>query len=168
MALYTLDGEWARVAALAKTPLAGEIRLAWWAEAVECFAAGGAADHPALAALGAEAAQAIQPELQAVIDSRQAALESPGPSEAAEAAVMAAAARLLDPLSTQVDFRAAAHAFVARHTHALDAANAALAHLPAQAFPAVAHVTLLRCGDRRPGELEKRLRIVWAVVRGRL
>ena len=145
VALYTLDGEWRRVAALVSTPLAGEIRLAWWSEALDRFAAGGAADHPALAALGAEAAGALMPWLQATIEARRVALEAQGPSEAAEIAVMTAAAKLLDP----------------------DAPDD-LRRLSVAAFPAVAHKTLARvyASGRQPGELEKRFRVAWAVARG--
>ena len=44
-------------------------------------------------------------------------------------------------------------------------ANRALARLPAAAFPAVAHAALHRTGESEP---MKRLRLTWAVLRGRL
>ena len=142
VALYSLDGEWRRVAALVTTPLAGEIRLAWWSEAVERFAAGGAADHPALEALGRPAATALQDQLQAAIEAYRQALETERPAEAADAAIVAAAARLLDPDTPQSD----------------------------KAFPAIAHRALARAyaKGRTPGPLEKRLRITWAVLMGRV
>lgn len=168
VALYALDGEWARVAGAVSTPLAGEIRLAWWRDAVEAFAAGGPAEHPALEALGREAAASLQPLLLVSIEARHAGLEGEGSNETAVAALMAAAARLLDPASPPGAARAAAHAWAAGHSHALAAANDELKQLPEKAFPAVAHVTLVRVEGRPLGGIEKRLRIAWAVLRGRL
>ncbi len=161
-ALYTLDGEWARVAAAVTTPLAGEIRLAWWSEALERLAAGGTAEHPALAALGQPAAAALRPLLEQVIGARREALEDPAAGEAAAPTLMLAAARLLDPSTPEAPIRAAMSTG--------QTAKADLRRLPAQAFPALAHLTLARAYDRgrTPGELEKRLRITWAVLTGRL
>ena len=44
-------------------------------------------------------------------------------------------------------------------------ANAALKALPAEAFPAVAHVGLLRADEPEP---LKRLRLIWATLTGRV
>jgi len=169
VALYTLDGEWARVAGAVTAPLAGEIRFAWWSEALERFAAGGAADHPALAALGRDAASHLRPLLDQAIDVRRAALEDPTVSEAAKVSLMLAAARLLDPSAAEEPVRKVAQAWPDA-PDLLTAANKALRALPVAAFPAVAHATLARAyaGGRKPGALEKRLRITWAVLTGRL
>ncbi|MFV4733664.1 squalene/phytoene synthase family protein, partial [Mycobacterium tuberculosis] len=120
VALYALDDAWARVAAQVTTPLAGEIRLAWWRDAVESFAAGGPAEHPALEALGREAAARLQPWLQSVIEAGHAdleALEDQGDAaaeariDAGEGLLMAAAASLLDPFSAPESIRHAARAW---------------------------------------------------------
>jgi phytoene synthase len=162
VALYALDGEWIRVAGAVTSPLAGEIRFAWWSEALERFANGGPAEHPALAALGRDAASALRPWLDQAIDARRAALEDPAAADAARFAVISAAARLLDPSAPQDTVRRAAEAG--------PAANRELHRLPVSAFPAIAHLTLARvyAKGRTPGALEKRLRITWAVLTGRL
>ena len=53
---------------------------------------------------------------------------------------------------------------------ALEAANAAIRDLPVAAFPAVAYAALARpyAAGAEPSELGKRLRLTWAVVRGRV
>ena len=139
VALYILDLDW-RAATAQPNALAGEIRLAWWREAVERVAAGGPPDHPALEAFGQEAVRQLEPELVAALDA-YTDREIGG----ASAAVRAAAVKLLDPNST-------------------------VQEPSVQAFPALAHLALapVYARGRTPGELEKRLRITWAVLRGRL
>jgi phytoene synthase len=176
VALYTLDGEWSRVKAAAKTPLAGEIRFAWWREALERFVASGAAEHPAIGALGAQAAHDLQGLLQQVIDARVDDLEGEQ-SAAGDIALMAAAARLLHPATPDGATHHAARAWFAARAgmdeeakRNLEIAGQASKAIPVAAFPAVAHVALVPAyaEGQRPGELGKRLRITWAVLRGRL
>jgi len=52
----------------------------------------------------------------------------------------------------------------------LGEAKATLADLPVAAFPAVAYATLARpyAAGKTPSELSKRIRLTWAVVRGRI
>jgi phytoene synthase len=59
---------------------------------------------------------------------------------------------------------------VARARQALAAAGAPIAALPVEAFPAVAHLALARgyLAGREPSEIEKRVRLTWAVLRGRV
>jgi 15-cis-phytoene synthase len=59
---------------------------------------------------------------------------------------------------------------LSRARQALAAARAQVAALPVEAFPAVAHLALAGgyLADREPSELEKRARLMWAVVRGRV
>lgn len=177
VALYSLDGEWARVAGAVTTPLAGEIRFAWWSEALERFAAGAPAEHPALAALGREAVGRLLAPLEAVVEARRLALDGGAPSDAADVALMAAAIRLLDPEAPEAATLGAARAWAAARSddpasalNWLAGAEPGLCDLSVAAFPAVAHVTLARAyaAGRRPGELEKRARITWAVLRGRV
>jgi phytoene synthase len=169
VALYTLDGEWARIAGAITAPLAGEIRFAWWSETLERFADGGPAEHPALAALGREAASALRPLLEQAIDGYRTPLEDPAAPSAAKIAVVLAATRLLDPSAPEEPVRKAALAWPTTPA-ALPPANAELRRLPVAAFPAVAHVTLARAyaTGRTPGAVEKRMRITWAALTGRL
>jgi phytoene synthase len=177
VALYTLDNEWRRAAKAVKTPLAGEIRLAWWSETLDRFAAGGSAEHPALTALGAETVRALMPWLQTAIEARRVALETEGPCEAAEIAAMTAAVRLLDAGSPEEAVLEAARAWGDRHDGdraemkaRLSRVSEDLRRLPVAAFPAVAHVALVRAYGQglHPGELEKRLRLAWATICGRV
>jgi phytoene synthase len=59
---------------------------------------------------------------------------------------------------------------IARVRQALVAARAPIAALPVEAFPAVAHLALASgyLVGREPSELEKRARLTWAVLRGRV
>jgi phytoene synthase len=50
-ALYAFNYEIARVRELITQPMAGEVRLQWWSEALGSLAAGGSAGHPVLGAL---------------------------------------------------------------------------------------------------------------------
>jgi 15-cis-phytoene synthase len=59
---------------------------------------------------------------------------------------------------------------MARARSALTAARPAIAALPVEAFPAVAHVALAvgYLAGHEPSEFEKRARLTWAVLRGRV
>ncbi len=108
MALYALNDELARVADSVTQPLLGEMRFAWWREALEEAAAGRPRAHPVLAAI-APALQSGAVRLQdlgEIIDARHRDLEpAPFADEAAltayidatAVALMRAAAVLLAP-----------------------------------------------------------------------
>ena len=122
LALYALNDEIARVAESVRLPMLGEMRFAWWREAVEEAAAGRPRIHPVL--------QAISPLLQsgavstrdvdAILTARHLDLE-PQPFadetalvaylDATAGAVMRAAARLLDPAAPPGSVRSAARAW---------------------------------------------------------
>jgi len=68
--------------------------------------------------------------------------------------------------SPNANIAAAAFAWAAYLPATLPKANQDLADLPSAAFPAVAYATLVRA--EKPDPLTKRLRIAWAVLRGRL
>jgi phytoene synthase len=57
-----------------------------------------------------------------------------------------------------------------RAADALKSARDEVAALPVAAFPALAYATLARCyvRGRNPSELEKRMRLLWSSLRGRL
>ena len=201
--LYLLDAELAKVARAVKDPLMGDIRLAWWREALEVAGGAGAGRHPAIAALSpavqagwidplalAELAEARRAELEPFAD--EAALCAH--LEATDGALMALAAGLLSPgmersglvqaglawgwLKTPLKPAAWAEVsdeeIVAHRRHraldALAAARPVLAALPAEAFPAVAHLALVKpyAGGRELSELGKRLRVLKASLTGRL
>lgn len=201
VALYAFDGELARAVVGRKEPLAAEIRLTWWLEAVgKLFDGAGAGGHPVLQALdGAIQRHGLsRAPLEAMVEARYALLEpGPCPDRAAleafvdgtEGAVMALAIAVLARADAQ-GVRPAAQALGLTRLVRLDAerlpadwpADAALAQarvlfnesrpalsaLPVEAFPAVAHLTLLRAylAGREPPGLERRLRITWAALTG--
>lgn len=152
IALYAFEHELSRIPQAVTEPLMGEIRLTWWAEAVaEIFEGRAVRRHPVTLALAQAAKRGLPREpLDTMIEARFA-------GRADAAAVMAAAAALLGSPKAQVE--AAARGDLAQ-------ANRDLRDLPAAAFPAVAHATLARA--KAPSAMEKRLRLTWAVVMGRL
>ncbi len=109
--IYALNDELARVGESVSQSLAGEIRLAWWRDRIDDLYAGRAgAAHPVLQALAPDIASGRLPRepLEALIEARHADLEArPFADDAALApyldgtagAVMAMAARVLDPAS---------------------------------------------------------------------
>lgn len=109
LALYAFEDAIRSIAGAVSTPMLGEIRFAWWSEAVDEIAAGKPArSHPVLTAIAPLLARGrLRPEpLHRLITARHADLDTdPFPDEAAlnrfladaYAAPMQAAADLLDP-----------------------------------------------------------------------
>ena len=197
VALYALDRELARIPRLVAEPLAGEIRFAWWREALEEIDAGaGVGAHPVLQALADVARRRglKLAELEPALDLHARRLDpEPFADEAAveawlggAASVAAAAVRILDPSADPAHASAAAMAwtlarsdlegrigFDAARLDALFARLLARARnearrLSAAAFPAVAHAALARARSDRPEGLRARLRLVLAVTTGRI
>lgn len=183
IALYAFDNELARAPRVASNALLGEIRLTWWREALdEIFEGRPVRHHPTAQAVAAAIARHGLPRapLEAMIDARYRELDATpmSPDEALDWARGTAgqaaevAARIMDP-SAQAGRATAAGAVwaLARRDLAADPGETALARadarlLSAAAFPAVAHTTLaLRPAN---SELAKRLRVTWAVARGRI
>lgn len=192
-ALYAFDGELARAPRTASNPLVAEMRLAWWREAVDEIASGAPVRrHPvALALASAVQAFGLAPAgLEALVDARYRELEG-RPMSLDEAlawaegsgggcAVLAAA--ILDPASDPVAARAGGAAWsisrlvltaglspeVAREP--LEARLKAAAGVSAAAFPAIAHAALARdrLRGRRPSALRDRLKLMGAVLAGRV
>jgi phytoene synthase len=193
MALYAFDHELERVRSVTSQPMLGEIRLAWWREAVEeAFAGKIPRAHPTVQMLSAAIARRELPPdaFFAVIEARARDLDAAPLGEAdalayadaAAAPIMRLAARVLDP-AADADLSSFARAWaVARLKVAgrlapevdapriVTAALAAAPRLSADAFPAVAHAALAAAyaGGRAPSALAKRLSLVRAVARGRL
>ena len=113
LALYAFEDAIRSIAAAVSTPMLGEIRFAWWSEAIEEIAADKPARaHPVLAGVDAALrAGRLKPEpLHTLIAARHADLDpAPFPDAAhfdrflqgAYAAPMQAAAGLLDPAAQQ-------------------------------------------------------------------
>ena len=200
VALYALNYELSRAAEVASQPLIGEMRLAWWREAVEEIGENRPVRrHPVALALAECVRRRGLPraDLEALVDGRLRELE-PWPLgedevldylDATAGWLMTLAARVLAG-EAPPDLRQAgrawglagllriggrlptgweegARAAVAR---TIRAATATLSDLPVAAFPAVAYATLARpyAAGAAPSELSKRVRLTWAVARGRL
>lgn len=177
--------------------LMGEIRLAWWRENLEAIEKPGPHRHPVLNALSGPIrdGRLSRSALEVMVEARHADLDPDAlGDDAARAAyvrdtaeaVMIQAARLLDAAAKPEMLASAARAwgwagFVrakrvapeaarSRIVDALKAARVEVRQLPVAAFPAAAYATLapLYLRGREASELEKRLRLVWATVRGRV
>ena len=158
IALYAFDYELGRARRATSSPLLAEIRLTWWSEMLdEAYGLGPVRRHPTAQALAAAITRRTLPRgpLEAALDAR-----AEGDEPAAAGAIAEAAALALDPAA---DRQAARVAGAAWRGGSQPAARQAARRLSAAAFPAIAHVAL------RPGsELSRRLRLTWAVARGRL
>lgn len=193
VAIYAFDHELARAPKVASNALLGEIRLTWWREVLdEAYGDRPVRHHPAALALAGAIARRGLPRtpLEAMIDARYRELD-PAPMNLADAlewaertggAAAEAAALVLDPAADVDKARQAGKAWAIGRLMGTagmegEAAQAALAQalangqgLSVAAFPAAAHAALarVRAKGRRPSDLEARLRLFWAVLRGRL
>lgn len=191
IALYAYDHELARAPRVATNPLMGEIRLTWWREVLdETFEGRHVRHHPTAQALAEIVRRRGLPRepLEAMIDARYRELDAK-PMTLDDALAWAqgtggsaatAAALVLAPDADLAKARSGGAAWAIGRlmgTAGLTGpeARSALAQalreaggLAPEAFPAVAHATLARqrARGRRPGELEARLRVFWAVLRG--
>jgi phytoene synthase len=193
MALYAFDRELERARTAVSEPMLGEIRLAWWQEAVDdAFAGRAPRAHPVVEALDL-AVRRRAPDatlFEALIDARGRELD-PDPfdadagahAEASEGSVMALAGAMLDPQATADQFRAAGRAWGlsrlvlgGRLSEAASArvgaeVSAALAQAPKlspEAFPATAYAIFARDYVAGRAPRFQRPRLIWAVARGRL
>lgn len=189
IALYAYDHELARAPKVASNPILGEIRLTWWREMLdEAYEGRPVRQHPTAQALagvirrhGLERAM-----LEAMIDARYRELD-PSPMSETEALDWARdtggwaavlAAQILDPESPAQTAAAAGGVWMLRRAfderadlrmaigRLMSAATIDARFISAAAFPAVAHATLAMHPTRTG--LGKRLRLTWAVARGRL
>lgn len=183
IAIYAYDHELARAPKVASNPLLGEIRLTWWREMLdETYEGRHVRHHPTARALADVIRRLDLPRepLEAMIDARYRELDATPmtPDEAVDWArgtagrAAAVAARILDPVTAFERAVAAGAAWaLAKREPGLvaglaEAARADVNALSAAAFPAVAHAALAL----KPGgsEFAKRLRLTWAVARGRI
>jgi phytoene synthase len=183
VAIYAFDHELARAPKVASNPLLGEIRLTWWREALdEIYEGRHVRHHPtaqALAEVVKRHGLAREP-LEAMIDARYRELDAT-PMSGAEAVAWAqetagraaeVAARILDAAGAAERARSGGALWaLGRRDPALVSERAAEARadalaLSAAAFPAVAHAALTL--QPAASEFGKRLRLTWAVARGRI
>lgn len=184
IAIYAYDHELARAPKVASNPLLGEIRLTWWREALDEIYEGRAVRlHPTAQALADVVRRhGLQREpLEAMIDARYRELDASPMTEDealtwARGTAGAAAELAVQVLDANADIsaaRASGAAWALGHrgvqaalASEFAAAQTAAPRLSAAAFPAVAHASLALRPTR--SELAKRLRLTWAVARGRL
>jgi phytoene synthase len=190
--LYAFDLELARAPRVTTSSMTADIRLTWWCEALdEIFGGGAVRAHPVVQALASivGAHGLDKAPLEAMIAARRDALFTPVADRAGaiawadDVAGSAAwlAACILDPAVPDAPVRLAGRltglATLARSglnfkgmaellADTREGANRAIATIPAVAFPAVAAGALARHADA--SELTRRLRLTWAVARGRL
>jgi len=193
VALYAYDHELARAPRIASNPLLGEVRLTWWREVLdEIFEGRPVRRHPTAQALAVAVERRSLPRapLEAMIDARYREAD-PAPLDAHEALAWAQssggeaaalALAVLDPGSPR-DAAMAAGAAWALARRAADEpqlkneverlmrkARDGARQVSAEGFPALAHAVFApsRARGRAPSRLLSRMRIVWAVARGRL
>lgn len=159
VALYAFDHELARAGRVASNPLLAEVRLTWWGEVLdEVFEGRPVRRHPTALALAEAVGRRGLPRepLEAAVDAWIDGRDADAAGAVAEAAALA--------LDAGVDREAAQIAGRAWRTGVDAEAKAAARRLSAEAFPAAAHAVL---HGRRRGEVGRRLRVTWAVLRGR-
>lgn len=178
VALYAFDHELARAPKVASNPLIGEIRLTWWREALDEIYEGRAIRrHPTAEALAiaVEHHGLDRALLETLVDARYRELDKT-PMDAAEALAWAretagqaavVAATILDPGADAESARPAGAAWALARAgqpfaDELAQARRSVRRLSAAAFPAAAHAALVGA------DFSNRLRLTWAVVRGRL
>jgi phytoene synthase len=196
LALYAFDLELRRAARVTTSPQTAEIRLAWWADAVDTMAANEAPPaHPVAQALSAAALRRRLPpqDLHRVIEARRQRLYGPPRSlvdamswaDATHGLIASLAARILAPkadpapaalagrtegLGALLAEGASVSGLREARDQALTAANQALVGWPAAGFPAAALATLARTAapGRGASPTGRRVRLIWAVARGRI
>ena len=193
IAIYAFDHELARAPRVATNPMMGEIRLTWWREVLdEVFEAFAVRHHPTAQAL----AKVVQRRgisrdlLEPLIDARYRELD-PRPMNLKDAmtwaentggSVAVLAGQILDASASTGKLRSGGQAWsigMLMGTAGLSGneSQAALVQaladsrgISAAAFPAIAHATLARprSRGRRSGPLDARLRVLAAVLSGRV
>jgi phytoene synthase len=195
VALYAFDHELARAEAATSNQMAAEIRLTWWGETIsEAIAGRPVRRHPTAEALADVVRTHSLPEapFMSMIEARGAILgrhnlaveEAVAWSKASQGGLAQLAAEMLGAGETASQAEAAGTVWglallrrarrAANLDEALrdalpDARERARA-LPAAAFPAALMAALARADLRSqtPSEVEKRLRLAWASLTGRL
>jgi phytoene synthase len=168
IALYSFDHELRRAPLMTSKSLLAEIRLTWWGEVLDQIYGGQPVRaHPTAQALAAAVGRRSLPRepLDVALDARLYALEGDRDAGEVEAAgaIAEAAAVALDAGVDREAVRALGQAWRAGALSAEAKQDAK--RVSAAAFPAVAHAAL---AGRGGGDLARRLRLTWAVARGRV
>lgn len=176
IALYAFEAELLAIPTRVTQPLLAEMRYTWWTEQMEgVFANTPRLGHPVLEALTAAVARhgLDRAPFDALIEAHVGRVHGePHDLDAFYVGPMQIAVRMLAGAEHEASVVEAGRVWGLAQTGRADeakalrpAADRALKPLPAAAFPAVAHAAL--AGDEQPEPL-KRLRLLWAVLRGRI
>lgn len=176
IALYAFEAELMAIPTRVTQPLLAEMRYVWWREQMDgVFAGVPRKGHPVLEALTDIVARhgLERAPFDALIEAHVGRVHgAPHDLEAFYVGPMLAAARILAGPDATPGVAEAGRVRGLSQTGRLNearalrpAANRALKDLPAAAFPAVASAALLRPEAPEP---VKRLRLTWAVLRGRI
>ncbi len=197
IALYAFDHELARASIVTSSDIAAEIRLTWWLDVLEeIYSGAGVRRHPVAEGLAAVARTRALPRapFEAIIDARVQLLgrshlgidEALAWAAGAEGSAARLAAQILDPAGDSAlaapagvvwglvllrrSGKAGGPEFEHRLRQALGEARRTAYRLSAPAFPAALVATLARADLRSPSasELEKRARLAWSALTGRL
>lgn len=174
--LYAFEAELMAIPSRVTQPLLAEMRYRWWADQMDgVFAGTPRKGHPVLAALTDMAARRSldRAPFDALIEAHVGRVHGePHDLDAFYVGPMQAAVQVLVGRGHEGAAAAAGRLRGLSQTGRLDevqaarkTANAALQALPAAAFPAVAAAALTRPDEPEPF---KRLRMFWAVLRGRV
>nr|WP_315050957.1 squalene/phytoene synthase family protein [uncultured Brevundimonas sp.] len=176
IALYAFEAELLAIPTRVTQPLLAEMRYTWWADQMDgVFSGEPRLGHPVLEALTAAVGrhELDRAPFDALIEAHIGRVHGePHDLDAFYLGPMQAATQVLagpghaDAVIEAGRMRGLAQTGRADEARALrPAANRALKALPAQAFPAVAYAALVRTDAPEP---VKRLRLTWAVLRGRV
>lgn len=176
IALYAFEAELMAIPTRVTQPLLAEMRYAWWAEQMEgVFSHTPRLGHPVLEALTAAVSRhgLERAPFDALIEAHIGRVHGePHDLDAFYVGPMQSAARILAGEGHEAAVASAGRLRGLAQTGRMDEAqaaraevNAALRRLPAAAFPAVAPAALIRTDEP---ESFKRLRLFWAVLRGRV
>ncbi|KQY78277.1 MULTISPECIES: squalene/phytoene synthase family protein [unclassified Brevundimonas] len=175
IALYALEAELMAIPTRVTQPMLAEMRYVWWREQMDGVFAGAARKgHPVLEALTDIVARhgLERAPFDALIEAHVGRVHGePHDLDAFYVGPMQVAVRILSKTADPASVVSAARARGRVQTgQAVDTgmraeANRALRSLPAEAFPAVASAAL-RSAD--PADAARRLRLTWAVLRGRI
>jgi phytoene synthase len=176
IALYAFEAELLAIPTRVTQPMLAEMRYTWWAEQMEgVFAHTPRIGHPVLEAMTTAVARhgLDRAPFDALIEAHIGRVHGePHDLDAFYVGPMQVAARVLAGEGHDATVAEAGRLWALSQVGRADearalrpAANLALRSLPATAFPAIAHAAL--AGFDHP-EPVKRLRLLWAVLRGRI
>lgn len=175
-ALYAFEAELMVIPSRVTQPLLAEMRFTWWADQMDgVFAGEPRKGHPVLEALASAVMRRALPRapFDALIEAHIGRVHGePHDLDAFYVGPMQAAVQVLAGPGHEAAVAPAGRMRGLSQTGRADEAramrgqvNTALKDLPPAAFPAVAHTALIDHGAPEP---IKRLRLTWAVLRGRV